>query len=562
MQTLLNILAGVALLIWGTHIVRTGIMRVYGADLRRWLARSIGNRLAAFGAGIAVTALVQSSTATALITSSFVGQGLIATAPALAIMLGADVGTALVVQVLSLDLSWLSPLLIVVGVTVFIGAQNKPASRLGRIAIGLGLIILALQLIMQAAKPLTEAAGVQVIFSSLTGDHGLDMVIAAGLVLLVYSSLAVVLLVATFAAVGVLGGETALGLVLGANLGGGLLAIVATAKSTTEAKRVAFGNFFFKAVGCMLFLPFVDEIGPLLAFFGGAQMQVVIFHLIFNLAIAIAFIGLVGPVAKGVERLLPVPVQRETDSGPRYLDPIALDTPALAISCAAREALRLGDMTETMLRGFMTALRDNDLRAVESVKRLDDDVDDLYTAIKLYLTQVSRGSLAEKESRRWADIMSLTINLEHVGDIIDKNLMELAEKKIRKRLSFSEAGQAEIADMHARVLANLQLGLNVFINGDLASAQRLIGEKESIRDLERRYADNHLQRLADNTVSSIETSALHLDIMRDMKRINSHMCAIAYPILEEAGVLAPTRVRVQARERAGYRTAGQRPPAA
>jgi phosphate:Na+ symporter len=562
MQTLLNILAGVALLIWGTHIVRTGIMRVYGADLRRLLANSIGNRFAAFGAGIGVTALVQSSTATALITSSFVGQGLIATAPALAIMLGADVGTALVVQVLSLDLYWLSPVLIVVGVTVFIGGQNKPASRLGRIAIGLGLIILALQLIMQAVRPLAEAAGVQVIFSTLTGDHGLDMVIAAGLVLLLYSSLAVVLLVATFAAAGVLGGETALGLVLGANLGGGLLAIMATARSTAEAKRVAFGNFFFKAVGCMMFLPFVDEVGLLLAHLGDPQTQVVAFHLMFNLAIAMVFIGLIGPIAKALERLLPVPAQRATDTGPRYLDPIALETPALAISCAAREALRLGDMTETMLRGFMTALLDNDLRAVETVKRLDDDVDDLYTAIKLYLTQVSRGALAEKESRRWADIMSLTINLEHVGDIIDKNLMELAEKKIRKRLSFSEAGQAEIADMHARVLANLQLALNVFINADLASAQRLIAEKESIRDLERRYADNHLQRLAEHTVSSIETSALHLDIMRDMKRINSHMCAIAYPILEEAGVLAPTRVRAYARERSGYRTAEQRPPGA
>jgi phosphate:Na+ symporter len=312
----------------------------------------------------------------------------------------------------------------------------------------------------------------------------------------------------------------------------------------------------------MMFLPFVDEVGLLLAHLGDPQTQVVAFHLMFNLAIAMVFIGLIGPIAKALERLLPVPAQRATDTGPRYLDPIALETPALAISCAAREALRLGDMTETMLRGFMTALLDNDLRAVETVKRLDDDVDDLYTAIKLYLTQVSRGALAEKESRRWADIMSLTINLEHVGDIIDKNLMELAEKKIRKRLSFSEAGQAEIADMHARVLANLQLALNVFINADLASAQRLIAEKESIRDLERRYADNHLQRLAEHTVSSIETSALHLDIMRDMKRINSHMCAIAYPILEEAGVLAPTRVRAYARERSGYRTAEQRPPGA
>jgi phosphate:Na+ symporter len=180
---------------------------------------------------------------------------------------------------------------------------------------------------------------------------------------------------------------------------------------------------------------------------------------------------------------------------------------------------------------------------------MDDDVDDLYTAIKLYLTQVSRDALDEKESRRWTDIISFTINLEHVGDIIDKNLLELAEKKTRKHLQFSAAGLDEICALHARVVSNLQLSLNVFVNGDLKSAQRLLAEKEQMRGLERAYADSHLQRLADNTTQSIETSALHLDIIRDLKRINSHICSVAYPILEEAGVLSPTRLR-ETRKRA------------
>jgi phosphate:Na+ symporter len=204
-------------------------------------------------------------------------------------------------------------------------------------------------------------------------------------------------------------------------------------------------------------------------------------------------------------------------------------------------------MIEAMLRGTLAVLRDNDMKLAGDIHRMDDNVDDLYTAIKLYLTQMNRDALEERESKRWADIISFTINLEHVGDVIDKNLIEIAEKKIRKNLTFSEAGMQEICDLHGRVLANLQLGLNVFINGNLQSAQQLIAEKEQFRNLERAYADSHLQRLVDNKLSSIETSSLHLDIIRDLKRINSHICSIAYPILESAGALAPTRLREKRR---------------
>jgi phosphate:Na+ symporter len=336
----------------------------------------------------------------------------------------------------------------------------------------------------------------------------------------------------------------ALCLVLGANLGSGILAILATLQSTPEARRVALGNFFFKLTGCLLVLPLLPWVtGWMAALDPDPQRQVVNFHLAFNVAIALGFIWFTESFARLAERALPSDRVKDSPAKPRYLDPVALETPTLAISCAAREALRLGDMIETMLRGTLTVLRYNDLRLAGEIHRMDDDVDDLYTSIKLYLTQMSRDALDPKEAKRWADIMSFTINLEHVGDIIDKNLIEIAEKKIKKNLSFSGAGLQEICDLHARILANLQLGLNVFINGDLKSAQRLISEKEQFRNLERAYADSHLQRLVENTLQSIETSALHLDIIRDLKRINSHICSIAYPILESAGVLAPSRLR-------------------
>ena len=544
MQVLLNLLGGVALLVWGTHIVRTGVMRVYGGQLRRILGTSVNSRAKALLAGIGVTALLQSSTATALITTSFVGQGLIATAPALAIMLGADVGTSLAVQLLSIKMSWLWPLLVFAGVVVFLSRRGAAAAHFGRIAIGFGLILLALQLIVQASYPLTQTASVQVLFASLTGDVLLDVLIAAGLTVLCYSSLAVVLLIATLTSAVMISPAVALSLVLGANLGSGILAILATLHSTPEARRVALGNFFFKLTGCLFVLALLPWVGGWVAALDpDPQRQVVNFHLAFNLALALAFVGFTETFARLAERALPSSREKDNPSKPRYLDPVALETPALALSCAARETLRLGDMIEKMLRGTLTVLRDNDLKLAGDIHRMDDEVDELYTAIKLYLTQMSRDALDPREAQRWADIMSFTINLEHVGDIIDKNLIEIGEKKIKKDLSFSGAGLQEICDLHARVLANLQLGLNVFINGDLRSAQRLISEKEQFRNLERAYADSHLQRLVDNTLQSIETSALHLDIIRDLKRINSHLCSIAYPILESAGVLAPTRLR-------------------
>ncbi len=545
MTALLNLLAAVALLVWGTHIVRSDVLRLMGADLRRVLGASVSNRFKAFGAGLGVTGLLQSSTATALIATSFVGSGLIATAPALAIMLGADVGTSLLAVLFSFDLSWLSPLLIITGVTLFLSRQGRRAGHVGHILSGLGVIILALRLIVEATQPMRHAESVKVLFASVTGDIFLDLLLAALLTILCYSSLAVVLLVAALTTSLMIATDVALSFVLGANIGGGVLAVIATLGSTPEARRVAMGNLLFKLAGCALMLPLLSPIGAFLANFDAAPArQVIYFHVLFNLVIAVVFICFTESIARVAERVLPSRAQQANGGTPRYLDPVALDSPTLAISCAAREVLRLGDLVENMLTGVLEVLRSNDLVRATAIRKMDDDIDSLYTAIKLYLTHISREALDEREGRRWTEIISLNINLEHVGDIIDKNLMELAEKKARHNWSFSQAGMVEIADLHGRVVANLQLGLNIFVNPDVKSAQKLLSEKDQFRDLERAYADNHLRRLQEQTLQSVETSALHLDIIRDMKRVNSHICAVAYPILEQAGILHSSRLRI------------------
>ena len=544
MKILLNLLAGVALLVWGTHIVRTGILRIWGGDLRRFLRDSVSNRYAAFAAGLGITALIQSSTATAVMVASFVGQGLIATAPALAVMLGADVGTALMTLVFSFDLSWLSPFFIFLGVTLFMRRESSQIGRFGQILIGLGLIILALQLIVLAAQPLTKGAGVKVIFGSLTGDVLLDMLVAAVFTMLSYSSLAVVLLTATLATSKVISLHVALGLVLGANLGSGLLAMLNTVTSSPEARRVTLGNLLFRLIGCAIIVPLLPYIEELFASAPLDDAQITVyFHLLFNVVIAVGFLFFTEKIARVAERLLPARHDVDDPAKPRYLDASALETPKLAIGNAAREAMRLADFIEQMLNGMLTVLKTNDRELAERIRKMDDIVDDLYTAIKLYLTQVSREALDEKEGRRWADIVSFTINMEQVGDVVERIVTDLEEKKIDKGRNFSAAGMQEICDLHGRLIGNLRLGMSVFLHGDLASAQQLLAEKVLFRDLERAYADSHIERLSINTLQSIETSSLHLDLISDLKRINSHICSIAYPILEQAGVLARTRLK-------------------
>jgi len=544
MKHLLNLLAAVALLVWGTHLVRTGVLRVFGANLRKILVQSMRNRFTAALSGIGVTALVQSSTATSLMTSSFVGQGLVTLPAALAVMRGADVGTALIAVLFSADLSWLSPMFIFVGVVLFISRSASMAGRVGRVLIGLGLMLLALQLVVEATEPLFSAPAIRALLASLTSDVLLEITIGAALAIVAYSSLAVVLLVAAMASSNVVPLDVALGLVLGANLGSGLLAVLTTAKSAVSVRQVTVGNLLFKALGVAIVTPFVGlwlrYVQPHVP---NATHGVVLFHLAFNVVISVGFIGLTQWVATLVTKMLPVPQQPATSMRPHHLDPSALSTPSLAISNAAREALHQADVVETMLIGTLDVIRHNDLRLAQELRQLDDTVDELYSAIKYYMTRISREALGEEESRRWTDIISFTINMEQIGDIIERVIIDIEDKKIKPQRNFSEAGMAEIVELHGRLVANLRLSMSVFLNGNVRDAQRLLQEKARFRDLERAYATTHLDRLSDRTTLSMETSSLHIDLISDLKRINSHICSIAYPILESAGALAPSRLR-------------------
>ncbi|POF41255.1 hypothetical protein B0D71_18690 [Pseudomonas laurylsulfativorans] len=533
MLTLLNLLSAVALLIWGTHIVRTGILRVYGTNLRHVIGYNMSKRWLAFVSGIVVTAMVQSSNATAMLVTSFVGQGLMALTPALATMLGADVGTALMARVLTFDLSWLSPLLIFVGVIFFLSRKQTRLGQLGRVAIGLGLIILALQLIVEAAHPITHAKGVKVIFASLTGDILLDALVGALFAMISYSSLAAVLLTATLAGANVISLPVAIGLVIGANIGSGVLAFLSTSMQNAAGRQVALGSLLYKLIGLLLIIPVLD---PLVHWLDGldfsAQEMVIGFHLLYNTVRCLILLPSLGPMARFCAWVLPERPLANGTAKPRHLDPTALVTPGLALANAARETLRMGDLIDSMLEAMLDVLRGKQTAVTQEVRRLSDDVEALYSAIKLYLAQMPREDLSDQDSRRWAEIIELAINLKLASDLIERMLRKIQQQKTSQRRSFSEVGLDELAGLHTQLISNLRLGMSVFLSADPESARQLVREKRRFRAQERRLAHAHVSRLQRKIVQSIETSSLHLELIADMKRLNSLFCSSAYVVLE------------------------------
>jgi phosphate:Na+ symporter len=332
--------------------------------------------------------------------------------------------------------------------------------------------------------------------------------------------------------------------VLGANLGSAVNPLIeGGVRGDPASRRLPLGNLINRVVGIVIVLPFLGPVArEMTALQPDAAKMTAEFHMLFNVALAALFIGLLGGVARLLERILPEKPQPADPAAPRHLDEAALQTPPLALANAARETLRMGDVVETMLCNVMTAILNNDRKLASDVSRMDNTVDRLNEAIKLYVTKLTRDSLDDREGHRAMEIISFTINLEHIGDIIDKNLCELAAKKIKRRYQFSAEGATELSAFHKRVVDCLQAAFGIFMTGNVEAARKLLREKAELRQAELAAADRHLERLREGRPETLETTSLHLDILSDLKRIHSHICSVAYPVLEAAGELRPSRL--------------------
>jgi phosphate:Na+ symporter len=537
----INLFGAVALLLFGLRQIKDGMSRALGARLRTGLAAGTRSGPRSFAAGFLATVALQSSTATALMVASFVEKDMIVPAMAQVVMLGANIGTATTAWIVALGLGWLSPLLILAGV-VLMRMASAAKQGAGTALVGVGLMLLSLHLLSAATDPIRQSPALNLFITMLGNAWPVALLFSAALAVLASSSLAVVVLILSLAASGGIESSLVIVLVLGANLGGAVPPVLATMKATPAARRVTLGNLIIRAIGCAAAMPLAGYAAQFLdlPYFSHQQLAVDA-HLIFNIAVAL----IAWPLSPFVLRLTTaiLPEQKSADDQRSFLDGHAFDQPVAALAGASREVLLVGDLIERMLHQASEAMRRDDLSQLSEISALEGRVDRIQHEIKVFVSRVGQGQLSDQDYRRSMDIVEYAINLEHIGDIIEKGIRPEIAKKVSLGLRFSDDGQEELARLFTITLDNLRMAQTVFSTKNPELARRLVEVKEEVRRLEKQSSARHLQRLRDGLTDSIQTSSLHLDMLRDLKRINAHIVSVALPILDESGLLNESRIR-------------------
>ena len=546
---LLHLAGAVALLLWATRMVRTGVENVFGTILRDRLRPALKNPLLAAGSGMVLAIMFQSATAVGLLISGFAGQELISVTSGIIALLGADLGSSIAVRLLSFDLSDLVPLLIFIGTFTHMATSSRNWQQSGRILIGIGLLLLSLRMIGQSSEPLRTSSLLPVIVETLTNDAPTAFLVAAITTWLFHSSVASILLISALAAKQLIPVELGIILMLGANFGGAMIATALTRSGNAPQRAVPMGNLILRGLGSIIAAIVASHtILPLAKLADLPALQIIHAHITFNVLLLIFGMPLAPLVAKfarawanrGTPKSAMDLIDTENSSA---LDESALTNPRLAIANATREVLRLCETIDVMLTRVIDMYRTVTRDDIAALAQLDDRVDRRHSAIKLYLAKATAHSVSQPEAIRCQELVAACVKLEQVGDIIVRNMLLHIQKKRERNVEFTDEGWQELVSMHAAVLANAKLAFNVIVNRDVETARQLVEEKDSLRAREKSCSQRHFERLRNGSALSIETSSIHLDTIRDLKDINSLLASLAYPVLEEHGLLRQTRLK-------------------
>ncbi|MEM7301227.1 MAG: Na/Pi cotransporter family protein [Pseudomonadota bacterium] len=555
-QTLFLILGGIGLLLWGSRMMRTGIIRAAGDRLPVFLGRWAQNRFQSYLAGLFAGVVLQSATATTLLVTSFLAQGTMVAGVALALVLGADLGSAVAVFLFSLGVQAFWPLPLFTGCVLHAAfdGRNNVLKSAGRLLIGLGLVLLGLKVLGEGARALTDSPLMSELIRAASSEILIAVLVGLFMTWLAHSSLTMVLFVATLATSGNIPVEQLLYVLIGINIGAALPAFSATFGETASVRRLPLGNMMCRGLAAFAALLSVAPVHAWLSQFSQDPVQqIILFHLLFNAVLVVLLFGGTSVISGLCAVMLPEGDEEDAVRvQPQFLDSGLRQTPAAAIGAAARETLRMGDVVRGMLTDARLSLNGQSSALSSHIAEDDDIVDELNDSVKRYLASLMAQEIGEELSLRAVDIINYATNLEHVGDIIDNNLLEMAEKKQRAKLLFSAEGQKDLDQIFEMVESTFELSLNTFMTGHIDSARELIVRKTEFRNLERFGTERHLDRLSDGVQHSLNTSSIHLDIIRDLKRINSHLISVAYPVLERAGELRSSRLTKKAERRVRF----------
>ncbi len=531
--SIITLFGAMMLLLYGIRLAGEGLQKSLGAGLRGFLLRATSNRLKGLAIGAVITALLQSSSATTAMLVGLVGSGVIGLYETMGLILGADIGTTLTVQLISFRVYDYAPLIVGAGVLLVLTSRGGRKKDAGLALLGFGFVFLSLKIIIDAFSPLAGNTAIREALIGVSRDPYAGIIVSALFTILFHSSAATLGIAISAAHSGLITIDGAMPIVLGANIGTSVTAMLLAINAPVDARRAALAHILFKILGVVIVLPFLGVFTRLAWLTAGSvPRQVANAHTLFNIGIAVIFLPFIGPFTALVKRLLPAGEEGPGVFGPKFLNPMLLTSPTLALAQAAREALRQSDIVKEMLMRSMEAFEKRDLYLIEEIESQDSRVDVLDREIKLYLARISREGLNDEQSRREFEIMHFTDNMENIGDVIDKNLMEMARKRVMKNLSFSGAGEREIRELYTDIIRHFELGVAAFATGDAELAAKVVETKAEVTRKESRLRDAHIERLHKGLKESVETSSIHLDVLANLKRISSYITNIAYPIVD------------------------------
>ena len=543
-QFIISVSGAVALLIWAVRLVRTGVERGFKTQLRQWLRQSGRNRLYAAGSGLGAAVLLQSSTAVAVLVSNFLSKGGLSVTAGLAILLGADVGSALVSQILLVQQDFLIPLLLLIGVTLFLRNANSNLSQVGRILIGLSLILVSLNMIRLATGPMVVNPSTSVIMGYLGRDLFTAFLIGASFAWMVHSSVAAVLLCVTLAGQSILPPLAAAVMVLGANLGGSFIAYVLTWSAPVSSRQMVVANLLLRGCFAVIVAFCVSTIPNILPYLGADPAQQIInLHLVFNLVLVIVALPLVYPVTNLIQFIVTENANvNDTFGSVSALDPTAINRPSRGLDCAARELLIMGQKIERMLIEVEILYRDWSTISATAITKQNKEIKEMHHKVKLYLAKLGQTGLEKDFARRSMELALISTGLDAASDTIARTILKLAKRLNTQGVKFSDEGRKEINRFWDRTLGNVQLALNVMMTQNPGEARELIAAKEKVARVEQKLQRLHLGRLRKGLFDGIESSNIHQETLRALKQINASFAMVGYPILAKSGDLLKSRL--------------------
>lgn len=529
---MLSLLSGLFVLLYGVKIAGEGFQRAAGTKLRQILYYVTSNRITGVAIGALVTAVIQSSSATTVMTVGFVSSGLMSLAQAVGVILGANIGTTFTVQLIAFKVYDYALIMVGVGAALVLFGRKRNIVFTGQGILGFALIFLSLKIMSDAMIPMKESRLFREILLSLEGNTIGLLLISTIFTGLVQSSAGTIGIALALSLQGLISLEGALPIILGANVGTCIASVLSSINATNEAKKVALVHVLFNVIGVLVFLPLLGIFKDIIVMTStGLSRQIANAHSLFNLTVTFLFIPFTPHLARLADKIIPAEEGSDTRFKPKYLNTQVLESPDVAFGLATREALRMADIAQEMFSKCIYVIIKDDQDLLVRVEEMDDQLDILDKEIKLYITKISQKALTEGESKREVAILTLVNDLENIGDIIDKNIMELAKKKIANALIFSEEGQKEIIDFFSKVADNFEMAISAFATGDSDLAWKVLKNKEKLGTLERELKAAHIARLHKGLKESIDTSSIHLDLLSNLKRINHHIINISYPLI-------------------------------